>query len=61
MSMRKVLIAIAIGWLVAITLVHAWLNLHLFAPARAEIAIIKNSGSVFAGDLSPDLSGHRFH
>ena len=36
MSMRKVLIAIAIGWLVAITLVHAWLNLHLFAPARAE-------------------------
>src|SRR5437588_6329011 len=34
MSMRKVLIAIAIAWLIGITLVHAWLNLHLFAPAR---------------------------
>jgi NitT/TauT family transport system substrate-binding protein len=30
MSMRKILIVFAIAWLVAITLVHAWLNLHLF-------------------------------
>jgi NitT/TauT family transport system substrate-binding protein len=31
MSMRNVLIVIAILWLIAITLVHGWLNLHLFA------------------------------
>src|SRR5260370_12088282 len=30
MSMRKVLMIISIAWLIAITLVHAWLNLHLF-------------------------------
>src|SRR5229473_1177280 len=30
MSMRKVLILIAVAWLIAITLVHAWLNLHVF-------------------------------
>ena len=33
--MRKVLILIAIAWLIAITVVHAWLNLHLFGPTRA--------------------------
>ena len=35
MSMRKVLILIAIAWLIAITVVHAWLNLHLFASVPA--------------------------
>ncbi len=35
MSFRKTLILIAIGWLALITLVHAWLNLHLFDPKRA--------------------------
>jgi len=30
MSMRKILIVFAIAWLVAITSVHAWLNLYLF-------------------------------
>src|SRR6267143_3414190 len=37
MSMRKILIVIAIAWLIAITLVHAWLNLHLFDSKRAGI------------------------
>jgi len=32
MSLRKILIIIAIAWLVAVTLIHAWLNLHLFDP-----------------------------
>jgi NitT/TauT family transport system substrate-binding protein len=31
MSLRKTLIWIAAGWLLFITLAHAWLNLHLFA------------------------------
>ena len=35
MSLRKTLIIFAIGWLALITLVHAWLNLHLFAPKTA--------------------------
>jgi NitT/TauT family transport system substrate-binding protein len=35
MSMRKVLILIAIRWLIAITVVHTWLNLHLFNATRA--------------------------
>ena len=34
MSMRKVLILIAIAWLIAITVVHAWLNLHSFDAKR---------------------------
>ena len=34
MSMRKVLVIITIGWLIAITVVHAWLNLHLFDSKR---------------------------
>ena len=37
MSMRKVLILIAIAWLIAITVIHAWLNLHLFDSKRAGI------------------------
>jgi NitT/TauT family transport system substrate-binding protein len=35
MSLRKTLILIAVGWLVLITLIHAWLNLHLFAARNA--------------------------
>jgi len=35
MSMRKVLIVVAIAWLITITLVHAWLNLHVFDAKRA--------------------------
>lgn len=35
MSLRKTLILIAVGWLALITLIHAWLNLHLFDPKRA--------------------------
>jgi NitT/TauT family transport system substrate-binding protein len=31
MSLRKTLIWVAIVWLVLITLIHAWLNLHVFA------------------------------
>jgi NitT/TauT family transport system substrate-binding protein len=37
MSMRRVLILIAIGWLIAITVVHAWLNLHFFDSKRVGI------------------------
>ena len=33
--MRKVLVLIAIAWLVAITVVHAWLNLHSFDAKRS--------------------------
>src|SRR6266403_99694 len=36
MSLRRTLITIAIVWLVFITLVHAWLNLHLFAAKAAR-------------------------
>ena len=32
--MRKVLILIAIAWLIAITVVHAWLNLRFFDAKR---------------------------
>jgi NitT/TauT family transport system substrate-binding protein len=35
MSLRKTLISIALVWLVLITLIHAWLNLHLFAAKKA--------------------------
>src|SRR5258707_13792768 len=35
MSLRKTLIWVAIVWLVLITLIHAWLNLHLFAAGNA--------------------------
>ncbi len=37
MSMRKVLILIAIAWLIVITVIHAWLNLHLFDSKRVGI------------------------
>jgi hypothetical protein len=49
MSMRNVLIVIAILWLIAITLVHGWLNLHLFAFKGAGNASTdhKNSGPDF--------------
>jgi len=36
MSLRKTLIWVAIVWLVLITLIHAWLNLHLFAAGNAS-------------------------
>src|SRR6266478_306507 len=36
MSLRKTLIWVAIVWLVLITFVHAWLNLHLFAAGNAS-------------------------
>src|SRR5713226_3781666 len=36
MSLRKVLIIIAAGWLLAITVIHGWLNLHLFDTKRAH-------------------------
>jgi NitT/TauT family transport system substrate-binding protein len=35
-SFRKILITIAIVWLVVITLLHGWLNLHLFAHRTAQ-------------------------
>jgi NitT/TauT family transport system substrate-binding protein len=35
MSLRKTLIFVAVGWLVLISLLHASLNLHLFAPRSA--------------------------
>jgi hypothetical protein len=38
MSMRKILITIAIAWLAVITLAHAWLNLHLFNSKHATAA-----------------------
>src|SRR6202521_1201332 len=36
MSLRKTLILTAVGWLVLVTVVHAWLNLHLFDARRAS-------------------------
>src|SRR6266536_2789289 len=36
MSLRKTLIWVAIVWLVLITFIHAWLNLHLFAAVNAS-------------------------
>ena len=38
MSLRKTLIIIAVGWLALITLLHATLNLHLFASKRSASA-----------------------
>src|SRR5437879_348855 len=36
MSMRKILIAIAVAWLVAITMIHALLKLHMFDSKQAS-------------------------
>ena len=62
MSSRKFLIGIAIAWLIAITLLHAALNLHWFTRAT------KTAGGQFKiphrlspGNLSSHLPGHRFH
>ncbi len=34
MSLRKILIIIAVGWLAFITLIHASINLHIFRPKQ---------------------------
>jgi len=41
MSMRKILIIVAVAWLAFITLIHASLNLHLFDSKRAGAAADK--------------------
>jgi NitT/TauT family transport system substrate-binding protein len=42
MSLRKTLIIIVVAWLLTITLVHAWLNLHLFDGKHASTTDQRN-------------------
>src|SRR5438094_527589 len=39
MSLRKTLVSFALVWVVAITLLHAWLNLHAFAFGTKKSAV----------------------
>lgn len=38
MSLRKTLTSFALAWLLVISLLHAWLNLHLFAHATGSLS-----------------------
>ena len=38
MSLRKILIIVAVGWLALITLIHAAINLHVFRAKAATVS-----------------------
>ena len=62
MSSRKFLIGIAITWLIAITLLHAALNLHWFTrAAKTKMGSSQNFASASFRNVPSHLPGYRFH